>query len=69
MSATLRPIDSRIQLALFRLFPTDAFFYGPIQTKTVQNEIFYKKVKGRVSLSPQGVELGDSKDLPFLKKL
>ncbi len=37
-----------------------------LQIKVVQNLIFYKKVKGRISLSPSGVELGGSKYGHFL---
>ncbi len=38
-----------------------------IQTKVAQNYISYKKLSGIIFLSTSGVELGSSKDVPYLK--
>ncbi len=38
-----------------------------VQIKVAQNLISYKKLSRNASLSTSGVELGDSKDLLFLK--
>ncbi len=38
-----------------------------LKKKVVQNKISYKKLSGRISLSPPAVKLGGSKDLPFFK--
>ncbi len=41
-------------------------YWKKLKTKALQNLISYKKLTGRTSLSPPGVELWASKDLPFL---
>ncbi len=38
-----------------------------LKSEVLENYIPYKKLNGRTSLSPSGVELWGSKDLPFFK--